>query len=266
MPRAAPPSVVDFLEAEREFRGWTGRVRRVTGARVVTSPQFRDLLVANQVLVGATDAPVGWEEIEREAEPAFRALGVRGRRAMLFGDEVDRRLGPSLRARGFRERALRLLTYRGYASVAPRPDVPVRWVDPFLWPALFALRYRIEEEAHGPGREASERTSLYSSRADSAWRRSYAATFGPEMAGSCDVVRIGSIAQVAGVQTAPEWRGQGIATAVVSRAVEETLREPVRGIYLTTPTAALADQLYAPLGFAPAATVAIYERAATGPG
>ncbi|MCI4353654.1 MAG: GNAT family N-acetyltransferase [Thermoplasmata archaeon] len=260
MPFLSHPTVVDFLEAERERRGWVGKVRRLRGARVVTNPRYRAVLWANQILVGATEPPVEWEEIRAQAEPTFRALGIPGRRVMLFGEEVRSRLGGSLLGEGFHERPLGLLAFRGVVTARPQPEITVRRVDPFLRPAWLTLSYRVEQERGESGPGASDRVSFYSSQADKPGRRTFAGFMGDSMAGSCDLSRIGSLASIEHVQTAPEWRGQGVATAVVLRATEEAVHDGARGVQLTTRSVTLGEQLYRPCGFEGVSVVSIFER------
>ncbi|MGC2288640.1 MAG: GNAT family N-acetyltransferase [Thermoplasmata archaeon] len=254
------PTVVDFLEAERERRGRVGQVRRLHGARLVTNARYRSLMWANQILVGATEPPVEWEEIRAQAEPTFRALGVRGRRVMLFGEDVRSRLAGSLSADGFRERSLLLLAFRGLTIARANPRVMIRLVDPFLRPAWFTLSYRTEQESARPGESLPDWASFYSSLADEPGRRTFAGFLGDTMAGSCDLGRIGSLASIDHVQTAPEWRGQGVATTLVLRATDEAVRDGARGIQMTTRTQTLADQLYRPCGYETVDRLSIFEQ------
>jgi GNAT superfamily N-acetyltransferase len=215
---------------------------------------------ANQILVGATEPPVDWVEIREQAEPTFRSLGVTGRRVMLFGDEVTGRLGGQLAADGFREREIWLMAYQGFATASANPHVMIRLVDPFLRPAWFTLSYRVEQETARPGESVSDWASFYSSLAGGPGRRTFAGFLGDEMAGSCDLARIGSLSSVDHVQTAPEWRGQGVARTLVLRATEEAVRDGARGVQLTTRSASMASQLYGPCGFETIARLAIFER------
>lgn len=260
MPSLTSPTTVDFLEAERDRRTRVGQVRRLRGARLVTNPRFRSTSNANQVLIGATEPPVEWEEIRAEAEPALRALGIRTRRVMLFGDEVRSRLSGTLSAEGFHERLLWLMSFRGLVTASPRPEVAIRLVDPFLRPAWFTLSYRVAQERGDDARDAAERVSLYSRTADEPSRRIFAGFIGDTLAGSADLGRIGSLGSIEHVQTAPEWRGQGVATALILRATEEAIRDGRRGVQLTTHSQSLADQLYRPCGFESISFVSIFER------
>ncbi len=260
MPLPLSPTSVDFLEADRERRLWNGQSRRLHGARLVTNPAFRRVGRANQILVGPTDPPVEWAEIRGEAEPTLRALGIRFRRVMLFGEEVQRRLSGSLVADGFQERQLWVLAYRGLATAQASEGVQIRLVDPFLRPAWFTLTYRLQQERGEPVEEAAEQTSLYGRLADRAGRTILAGFRGDSMAGTADLNRVGTIGSVEHVQTAPEWRGQGVATALVLRATDEAVRYGCRGVQLVTHTRALADQLYRPCGFETIDTIGIFER------
>jgi GNAT superfamily N-acetyltransferase len=260
VPSSAIPTAVDYLEAERERRGWVGQVRRLRGARLVTNPRYRDLPSANQLLVGATEPPVEWDELRDQSEPTLRTVGAPTRRVMLFGEEVRARLGPALLSDGFRERTLWLLSYRGYSEARPGPRVTIRLVDPFLRPAWFTLAYRIEQEAGTPDRSAADWLSLYSAQSDRPGKRSFAAFIGDTLAGTCDLSRIGSHASVERVQTAPEWRGQGAATSLVLRATEEAIHDGARGVQLSSRSPTLNERLYRPCGFEPVATLSIFEK------
>ncbi len=260
MPAVSAPTVVDFLEAERERRSWGGQLRRLRGARLVSNSRFPTLLRANQILVGATEPPVEWEEIRAQAEPTFRSSGVKGRRVMLFGDEARGRLGGPLAADGFRERSLGLLTFRGVVTAQMNPRVSIRLVDLFLRPAWFTLSYRIEQENAPPHESLSEWEGYYSSLSARPGVRTFAGFVGETMAGTCGLSRIGSLASVDRVQTAPEWRGQGVATSLVLRATEEAFRDGARGVHMTVRSATLADRLYRPCGFEPVASISIFEK------
>jgi GNAT superfamily N-acetyltransferase len=215
---------------------------------------------ANQILVGATEPPVDWEEIRIQAEPTLRAAGVRGRRVMLFGDEVRDRLSGPLSADGFQERMLWLLAFRGLTTARPNPRVMIRLVDPFLRPAWFTLTYRVEQETSRPGSSVADWIGFFATLAERPGQRTFAGFLGETLAGSCDLIRIGSLSSIDHVQTAPEWRGQGVATTLVLRATDEAVRDGARGIQMTTHSEALAHQLYRPCGYEAVSRLYIFER------
>ena len=260
MPLLASPTTVDLLEADRQRRLWNGQSRRLHGARLVTNASYRRVGRANQILVGPTDPPVDWSEIQAQAEPALHALGIRFRRVMLFGEEVRRRLGGVLSAEGFRESLLWLLSFRGIVTTQASEQVQIRRVDPFLRPSWFTLTYRLQQERDEGDELAADATSLYSRLADQPGRTIFAGFRGDTMAGTADLDRIGSLASIEHVQTAPEWRGQGVATALVLRLTDEAVRDGARGIQLVTHSRALADQLYRPCGFETVDVISIFER------
>lgn len=251
---------MDLLEADRQRRLWNGQSRRLHGARLVTNTSYRRVGRANQILIGPTDPPVEWEEIRAQAEPTLRALGLRFRRVMLFGEEVRRRLGGVLSAEGFRESLLWLLVFRGIVTAEASDRVQIRRVDPFLRPAWFTLTYRLQQERDEGAELAAEQVSLYSRVAEQPGRTIFAGFLGDTMAGSADLDRIGSLASVEHVQTAPEWRGQGVATALVLRLTDESVRDGARGVQLVTHTRTLADQLYRRCGFETADVISVFER------
>ncbi|HKS59369.1 MAG TPA: GNAT family N-acetyltransferase, partial [Thermoplasmata archaeon] len=229
--------------------GFAGKVRPLHGAQLLTNPRYPHLPRANSILIGALEPPVPWEEIEEEAEPHLRPLNLPTRRVVLFGDETADRMGGSLLARGFRPRTVRLLAHDADSvPVSPGPGAAV-WVDPFRMPARYALRYRIAQEALGQGVEAAESARLYMSRADVAWRRTAASFEGTTMAAAADLTRVGSLAEINTVETAPEFRGRGLASALVEFLVAAAIEGGAVGTYLVTPEEALEREFYAPLGF-----------------
>ena len=254
------PTTVDLLEAERDRRAREGSIRRLRGARLVTNPRFRDIPRVNQILVGAMEPPVEWPEIREQAEPTLRALGVRTRRVMLFGEETRQRLAGALTADGYRESLMWLLAHRGITTAHANPDVAIRLVDPFLRPAWFTLSYRLEQEDGNRPSTAADRVAQYAQRADEPGRRTYAGFLGDNFAGSVDLARLGSLASIQHVQTDPEWRGRGVATTLTLRAIEDAIRSGARGVHLVTHRETLADQLYRPCGFERASILSIFER------
>ena len=261
MPSATPPTATDFRDAERELQGWKGTVRRLDGGRLVTNRRFVRLLACNQVLIGPTDPPVAWAEIRESAEPTLDSLRIRGRRVTLFGEETRHRLSYDLGAEGYRPRPVYLLAFRGIHS-PPRNQVSldIRQLDPFLLAARYALQSRLEQERFGESAEASDAAAQFMEHALGSGRRGYVALAGRQLAGASDLVRVGTLRSLEEVGTAPEWRGQGIGAALVSRATQEAFGEGARGLFTTTSSLNLEAGFLRPLGFERTAMLSVFER------
>lgn len=258
MPR--PPTPTEYLEAHLAFRGFAGQLRRLHGARLVTNLRYPHLPRANSLLIGAVEPPVPWHELVEESEPHLAAVGARFRRALLFGEDTAERLATSLRADGYRTHPLSLLRF---PEESPLPEVmpgAVAWADTFRLPARYALRYRIAQERFGSGPQAAESARLYMSRADAGWRRTAAAFVDGSLAAAADLTPVGSIYEINTVETAPEFRGQGLAHDLVAFLVRESFASGARGVYLVTEPGALEERLYRPLGFARCATLVSADR------
>jgi ribosomal protein S18 acetylase RimI-like enzyme len=255
-----PPTVTDLLEAHRTFRGFAGRVHSIRGAEVLTNPRYPHLPRANCVLVGALAPPTPWSEIAAASETHLRTAGAFGRRVMLFGAEVAARLGAELMMDGFRGHALRLLSYDLGRALPETASEAVGWVDLFRMPARYALRYRIAQERRGSGVAAAEDARLYLSRSDAAWRRTAAAFVDAELAAAADLTTVGSVAEINTVETAPEFRGRGLARALLAFLVEAALRSERAGVYLVCEDGPIVEGLYVPAGFTPVATIHSFER------
>jgi predicted GNAT family acetyltransferase len=87
--------------------------------------------------------------------------------------------------------------------------------------------------------------------ASSAGGRHFAVFASDELASVADLYSDGGTAQVEDVMTHPDFRGRGLASAVVLRAVEEALAAGSDFVFLVADDADWPKDLYSRLGFAP---------------
>lgn len=81
--------------------------------------------------------------------------------------------------------------------------------------------------------------------------RFFCARVGDEIAGMCELYVRGSIAQIEDVNTLEEFRGQGLARAVVQRAADEARAGGAELVFLHALDDDWPKELYAKLGFDP---------------
>ena len=89
--------------------------------------------------------------------------------------------------------------------------------------------------------------------------RSYLGLFQGKPAGSCGLVSFDKVGGIFSVGTAPEYRRKGIATALLLKAVTDSLTLGNRTLYLITTKGSDAERLYTSLGFEIAYTQYRYE-------
>jgi ribosomal protein S18 acetylase RimI-like enzyme len=254
------PTSTDLLEAHRAYSGFAGQTKRILGAQVLTNPRYPHLPRANCTLVGALEPPTDWRTIRDASFDIFPRTRDAPDRVMLFGEEVSDRLGGALLLDGFRPSLIRLLEFGRDILVPELAPGRVVWVDTFRMPARYSLRYRIAQERAGAGAEAAEAARLYLSRADARWRRTAGAYVDGTLAAAADLCPIGSVTEITYVETAPEFRGRGLAREVVSFLVRAGFEEGARAVYLAAQDGPLSTGFYGKLGFEPAATITMFQR------
>jgi N-acetylglutamate synthase-like GNAT family acetyltransferase len=89
--------------------------------------------------------------------------------------------------------------------------------------------------------------------------RSYLGYFQGRPAGSCGLVSLNKVGGIFSVATAPEHRKRGVATALLSKAIADSVSMGNNLLYLITTKGSDAEKLYTSLGFKSAYTHCRYE-------
>lgn len=89
--------------------------------------------------------------------------------------------------------------------------------------------------------------------------KSYLGYFQGKPAGVCGLVSFNSVGGIFSVGTVPEYRNKGVATALLQRAIADSLSIRNSLLYLITTKGSDAERLYARLGFQVAYTYCRYE-------
>jgi ribosomal protein S18 acetylase RimI-like enzyme len=89
--------------------------------------------------------------------------------------------------------------------------------------------------------------------------RSYSGYFQGKPAGSCGLVSINNVGGIFSVATAPEYRRKGVATALLHKAIADSLSMSNNLLYLITTRGSEAEKLYTSVGFEVASTHYRYE-------
>jgi GNAT superfamily N-acetyltransferase len=198
-------------------------------------------------LVVETDELPSAEELVAEAERLHAARGHEHRRlALPAGSE---RLLTELRDRGwFGERLLLMAHRRKPARTASSAVEEVELEDAGLRAA------RAEFMRGEPWTEADEeaRAQLLDAKglvARATRLRSFAALAEGDLASYCDLYSDGATAQIEHVSTLKRFRGRGLASSVVLRALEVARAEGHNLVFLLTDADDWPKEVYAKLGF-----------------
>lgn len=89
--------------------------------------------------------------------------------------------------------------------------------------------------------------------------KSYLGYFQGKPAGSCGLVSINNVGGIFSVATAPEYRRKGVATALLHKAIADSLSMSNNLLYLITTRGSEAEKLYTSVGFEVAYTHYRYE-------
>lgn len=139
----------------------------------------------------------------------------------------------------------------------PRPNLDVE-VRPLRtdaeWAQAVDLRVlRRPAEARDEGMATFQRRQMarYRAMASAGWGRWFGAFLAGTMVGDLGVYHRGGVGRFQSVGTHPDYRGRGVASTLVHRAAEGTLREHgVRTLVIVADDGSQAERIYASLGFA----------------
>jgi hypothetical protein len=90
---------------------------------------------------------------------------------------------------------------------------------------------------------------MYRKAANFKGTKSYIGYFQGEPAGSCGLVSINNVGGIFSVATSPEYRRKGVATALLHKAIADSLSAGNNLLYLITTKGSDAERLYTSLGF-----------------
>ncbi|MGH7665859.1 MAG: GNAT family N-acetyltransferase [Candidatus Dormibacteria bacterium] len=251
-PRPAPTgsSTADELERIREFtnavmRGSSTEVLPAHGGFAVLNREFPDSFEHNCLVVSSR---VEADQLIAEADRILGGAGLAHRAIELEREDVDEAWLNRFRDLGFEvHRNLTMVWRRSLSrgAMAAVERLPYRDLMP-----LVEASWRRYLPA------ASERTirQLVDRRlvTHRACQVTHHAVRGPAgLAARCDLYRIPPLAQVEDVETEPEWRNRGYATAVVLDSIALARESGCQLIFLYADADDWPQQLYLRLGFDP---------------
>jgi ribosomal protein S18 acetylase RimI-like enzyme len=228
-------------------------LRDAAAERVVASPLgtavFNDKLplvwTLNTLRVERSGATA--EEIAAEAERLQGDAGLAHRRVVILDEEGGRSLEEAFNALGWKTDAYlfmvprrepnRPVDTRAVAEVEPEALAPIR---------ESILREWLADPSEEELRQIGEADRLIAAAGNA---RHFAAVVGSVPVSSTDLYSDGRTAQIEDVGTLPDHRGQGHASAVVMRALEEARAMGHEFVFLSADARNWPKELYRRLGF-----------------
>ena len=213
------PDIPGYHDANRALRLRCDAVSAETVARQVVD-YYRDRGLAPTADID----PIAEEQGIGDALRRLGVLPVRGERILMhYASREAPRIPPD-------DVVVHLIpneTGRGEASEWIETAVAddIGWTDEALWRAVADLEARFTA------------CTLYLARV------------GDRAAGTCDLFHAAEWGRIDSVVTRPEMRRRGVATALVSRAVSDSLTSGDKETYLFTEAGGDAERLYRHLGF-----------------
>jgi ribosomal protein S18 acetylase RimI-like enzyme len=188
------------------------------------------------------------EALAAEAERLHRDAGHEHRRVVVPDDRAGAELDPGFRSLDWRSERFLFMAYRGERSKAGWGDV-----------------VEVDAGTHRPLREEVARAEPWATDEDVVQMvldadelffhhgnaRHFAVLADGAVVSAAELFSDGRTAQVENVVTHPAFRGRGLASAVVLRAVDEAIAAGHDFVFLVADDADWPKELYTRLGFAP---------------
>ena len=245
------------------FERWLGeataeRVEPTRHGQVCSSPSFPRRYDSNFLWVLAPGSELSAPALDAEAGEAL--VGYEHRQVMVNDDDAGARMAPELGSLGYDASRLVVMGHRRDPDI--EPEVPVAQVTFAEGRALFEESTRREPYVHDDEllhslvgwRELLERR---------VGARFFVAEVEGAQAGACEVYGHDGVAMVEDVFTLEEFRGRGVARAVVTAAVRAAREDGADLVFLHAVADGWPRELYVKLGFDPIGHVWSFLRSPT---
>jgi GNAT superfamily N-acetyltransferase len=197
------------------------------------------------------DAPAAAsaELLAAEADRLHGEAGHDHRRVAILDERAGARLEPGFRSLGWRPERFLFMAYRGggerSAATADVVEIDARARRPLREEISRGEPWATDEDVVRMVLDGGELIARHANA------RHFAALVDGKVASIADLYSDGQTAQVEDVITHPQFRGRGLASGVVLRAVEEALGAGHGFVFLVADDEDWPKELYSRLGFAP---------------
>jgi ribosomal protein S18 acetylase RimI-like enzyme len=212
--------------------------------RALLTPSLPRVYYANQFSVDL-GAEISTADLVEELEPTFAAAGLAHRRASIDGD-LGAALAPEFRRLGWKAEELLVMLHTGST-----PDVDTSVVDEVGWDELepvWAEGMRSSPEIQNE-EEVRQLVAAQHRRRIAVDVRYFAARVDGRIASYCELFSDGKTGQIESVMTQEQFRGRGLAKAIVTRALVESRSAGHDFTFLLAEAEDWPKELYRKLGF-----------------
>ena len=210
---------------------------------------YRSRWDSNLLWVERPGAPA--DALAAEADRVLGGVGLAHREIRVDDDAFGGAIEGDLRRSGYGADRLEVMALR--RTPAPRPGserIPTEEVD--LSEVRPALETVLRREPYGDSEDVVRMLADFRGELTRhAGARFFCARVGGEIVSMCELYVDGAIAQVEDVNTLEEFRGRGLARAVVRAAVDEARRGGAELVFIHALDADWPKHLYATIGFDP---------------
>ena len=225
-----------IAEVEQPFRWGTA----------LFTPAVPDIYDLNFVRVESDDDAITAQALVSECDALMAPRGFKHRRVVIENEVVGARVAPAFAALGWRVNRFTWMVHRRLADRVPAVNVDE--IDDAVHAAAKDEFNRRDPYFVGDEVLQQMRTlpGLISQATD---KRCFAAYVDNAIASVCELYSDGATAQIEDVATLEEYRGRGLATAVVLRALSEAQIWNHEMVFLIADAEDWPKELYAKLGF-----------------
>jgi len=218
--------------------------------RALLTPSLWRVFYANHFSVDlGVDATAA--ELVEEAEPVLSAARL-AHRKISIDDDLGARLAPQFDRLGWRTEELLVMPHRG--SLPAAAGITVDEVEPEELEPIWEVGIRSDPEIQ-EDEEVEQLIAAQHRRRVAVDVRYFAARSEGKIASYCELFSDGETGQIESVMTLEQFRGRGLAKAVVTQALKESHAAGHGLTFLVAEAADWPKEMYRTLGFEAAASI-----------
>ena len=229
------------------------RVRLVRGTAIL-HPRLPHAWDLNFVRLEAQELPFGVDDVVEEVDLVMRSAGLAHRRINVDVEILGSHLAPQLRALGWHAIERLVMVHR--STIAPCAAIQtVIEVDSDALRPKWEIGIRSAPWAANNEPAVLQLLEAQRLREHAVHVRYFAARVDGRLVSECSLFTNAGVAQVESVHTFAEYRGRGLASAIIRSAVDQALNTGHEFIFLLADAEGQSQQLYRRLGFAEAGRI-----------
>jgi GNAT superfamily N-acetyltransferase len=202
----------------------------------------------NFVRLNAEDRGLVVRDLVDEVDVVLGSAGLAHRKINVDVEALGRRLAPELRAMGWQATEYLVMVHR--TTVASRPAPQVVEVDAAALRPKWELGIRSAPWAAENEQAVLQLLEAQKLRERAVHVRYFAARIDGRLVSECSLFMDAGVAQVESVHTLEEYRGRGLASAIIGHTIDQALSAGHGFVFLLADADGQSKELYRRLGFA----------------